>query len=284
MTKDSLVFHVVTALTVLLFSWGIYEHVAFWLQGNLRPGVKGTAGEKLSYVLGQVGQALGRSSTYRHVLSDAILLRQVLRESFSRWFMHFSMMWGLVGLFLIGSLGNMAMDLHLVSFTKDTPWFAAVNEVFGLMVLLGAAVAMTRRYIFGVHQLKSTLDDVVIMAGVGIGVLSGFFLEAARLNVEGVSAGVAAYSFVGQWGRQWLSAGWPWANIYPTVWWLHFLLGSGLGAYLPHSKLFHPLVTPLSVAAYSLREGGHQSAVRLGSRNKEQEKGSGFRVKGESQG
>lgn len=260
MTKDSLVFHAVTALTILLFSWGVYEHVAFWLQGNLRRGEGGTAGQKLSYILRHVGRALARGSTYGHILSDAVLQRQILRESFSRWFMHGSMMWGLLGLFFIGSLSNMAIDLHLVSFTKDTPWFAVANEVFGLMVLSGAAVALTRRYVFGVHQLKSTLDDVVIMAGVGIGVLSGFFLEAARLNIEEVGAGVGAYSFVAQWCRQLLPSGWAWASIHPSVWWFHFLVGSGLGAYLPHSKLFHPLVTPLSVAAYSLREAGHQRA------------------------
>ena len=262
MTKDSLVFHAVTALTVVLFTWGVYEHVAFWLQGNLRPGARGTPREKLSHILRETRRALGRGSTYGHILSNAILQRQVLRESFTRWFMHASMMWGLVGLFFIGSVGNMAVDLHLVSFEKDTPWFAVANEVFGLLVLLGAAVALTRRYVFGVHQLKSTLDDVVIMAGVGLGVLSGFLLEVARLNMEVVSTNVAAYSFVAQWSRQWLPAGWDWSSIHPVIWWLHFLLGSGLGAYLPHSKLFHPLVTPISVAAYSLREAEHEVRVK----------------------
>lgn len=260
MTKDSIIFHIVTALTVLLFSWGVYEHLAFWLSGNLSPGVKGSLGEKLSYILSQVRRSLGRGPTYRYILDNVILQKQVLRESFTRWLMHTAMMWGLLGLFFIGSVGNMAIDLHLVSFNKDTPWFAVANEVFGLMAILGASMAMARRYVFGVHQLKSTPDDIFIMAGVGLGVLSGFFLETARLNVEGVSAEVAAYSFAGQWIRQLLPVGWPWENIYPAVWWFHFLLGSAMGAYLPHSKLFHPLVSPISVVAFSLREAEHQRA------------------------
>ncbi|MDP2727302.1 MAG: respiratory nitrate reductase subunit gamma, partial [Dehalococcoidia bacterium] len=213
-----------------------------------------------SYVLGQIGRALVRGPTYGYILSNVVLQRQMLKESFTRWFMHISLMWGLAGLFLIGSLGNMAMDLHLVPFGKDTPWFTVLNELFGLLVLLGAAVALSRRYIFGVHQLKSTLDDIIIMAGVGIGVISGYFLEVARLDLENVSAGVAGYSFVAQWSRQWLPAQWPWGSIQPTVWWFHFLLGSGLGAYLPHSKLFHVLVSPLSVIAFSLRDAGRLRA------------------------
>lgn len=260
MTKDSLVFHAVTVLTALLFAWGVYEHVAFWFQGNLGPGVRGSSGEKRSHALREVGRALSKRSTYGHLLSNVVLQRQVLEESFGRWFMHVSLMWGLLGLFFVGSVANMAMDLHLVPFDKDTPWFAVANEVFGLLVLLGALVALARRYVLGVHQLRSTLDDIVIMAGVGLGVLSGFLLEVARLNMEGVGAGAAAYSFVAQWGRQWLSAAWPWAGIHTVVWWFHFLAGSAMVAYLPHSKLFHPLVAPLSVGAYSLRETGHQRA------------------------
>lgn len=259
-TKDSLVFHAVTAVTVLLFAWGAYEHVSFWFRGNLSRNRRGTAREKLSYTLGQVGRALVRGRTYGYILSNVVLQRQIMRESFTRWFMHASLLWGLAGLFFIGSLGNMAMDLHLVTFTKETPWFAVLNELFGLLVLLGAAVALTRRYIFGVHQLKSTLDDIVVMAGVGIGVVSGFVLEAARLNMDAVPASAAAYSFVAQWLRQALPAGWPWAGIHPAVWWFHFVLGSGMVAYLPNSKLFHVLVAPLSVGAFSLRDAGRQRA------------------------
>ncbi len=253
-TKDSLVFHAVTAVTVLIFAWGAYEHLAFWLRGNLSRSKQGTPGEKLSYAFGQVGQALGKPSTYGYILSNVVLQRQIMRESLTRWFMHASLLWGLAGLFFIGSLGNMAMDLHLVSFTKDTPWFAVLNDAFGLLVLLGAAVAMVRRYVFGVHQLRSTLDDIVIMAGVGLGVLSGFLLETARLNMEAVPAGAAAYSFAGQWLRQVLPAGWQWTGIHTAVWWFHFVLGAGMVAYLPNSKLFHVLVAPLSVGAFSLRD------------------------------
>lgn len=260
MPKDSLVFHAVTAVTVLLFLWGLYEHIAFWFRGNMRPKVPGSTGQKLSYILRQTGRVLSTGASYSYILSNVILQRQTLRESLTRWYMHMSLMWGLIGLFFIGSLSNMAMDLHLVSFTKDTPWFAVLNDVFGLLVLLGAIVALARRHIFGVHQLRSTLDDIVIMAGVGFGVLSGYFVEASRMNLEGVSAAAGAYSFVGQGVRNLLPAAWPWSGIYASVWWAHFLAGSAIGAYLPHSKLFHMIISPLSVVASSLREAEKQRA------------------------
>ena len=260
LTKDNLVFHAVTALVVLVFSWGVFEHVSFWFSGNLNRGTRGTGAEKWSFALGQVGRALGRGSTYCYLLSNVVLQRQIMKESFTRWFMHASLLWGLAGLFFIGSLGNMGVDLHLITFTKDTPWFAVLNELFGLLVLLGAATALARRYIFGVHQLRTTLDDIVVMAGVGLGVLSGFFLESARLNLDAVPVGVASYSFVAQWLRQAVPASWSWANIQPAVWWFHFVLGSGMVAYLPHSKLFHMLVAPLSVGAFSLRDPQRQRA------------------------
>jgi nitrate reductase gamma subunit len=261
MTKDSLLFHAVTAATILLFAWGLYEHLTFWFSGNLRRGVRGSTGEKLSFALRMVGRALTRGDTYRCLAVEVLLQRQVLRESFSRWAMHVGLMWGLAGLFFIGSLGNMATDLHLLSPSKDAPWFAAANEVFGLMVLGGAAVALTRRYVLKLTQLKNTLDEVIIMGGIGLGVLSGYGLELARFNLEGVAAASAAYSFVAQWARQWLPLEWPWATIHPGIWWFHFLTGSALAAYLPHSKLFHVIVSPLSVIAHSLRAEEHREAL-----------------------
>lgn len=253
-TKDSLFFHAVTVVTVLLFAWGVYEHVSFWFRGNLSRNRKGTFGQKVSLALGQTARALGSAATYRHILFNVILQRQIMKESFGRWFMHAAMIWGLAGLFFIGSLGDMAVDLHLASFQKDTPWFAVLNDIFGVLVLLGAAVALARRYIFGVHHLKSTLDDIVIMAGVGLGVISGLLLETARLNMDAVPAAVGAYSFAGQWLRGVLPSAWPWTGIHTAVWWVHFLLGSAMVAYLPNSKLFHVLVAPLSVGAFSLRD------------------------------
>lgn len=255
MTKDTVLFHALTAVTMIVFAWGVYEHVAFWFKGRIEGREGASAGEKVSYVWGLVGKALSMGETYKTLLLSVILQWQVLRENWVRWLMHVSLMWGFAGLFFIGSLGNMAMDLHLVNFTKDTLWFAVVNDLFGVLLLVGAVVAVARRYIQRLPQLKSNLDDVIVMSSMGVLVFSGFGLEIARLNMEGVPETWARYSFIAQWGRQFLPAYLDWARLHLGVWWFHMALGFALVMYIPHSKLFHLFVSPLSLLAYSLSHG-----------------------------
>jgi nitrate reductase gamma subunit len=121
----------------------------------------------------------------------------------------------------------------------------------GGVVTVGVLLAIYRRTLGrGVHLKSDPEDFVILFLLLGI-VLTGFFLEACRLAVVAQEPRIWA-SFLGaalaQLLRLW---GIPWAAIRFYGWVLHAGLVFGFLAYLPFSKLFHVITSPISIAATS---------------------------------
>lgn len=254
MPNASIYFQLIAAAAILLFGLGLLENILFWLSGDIQRDRKATAGEKAGYVLGGAA-AFFRVNSLRAVLLDAALQRRVLRESFLRWLMHVSLSWSFVELFLVGSVGLMLAEKGVIPLTKDTPWFALVNDFFGLLMLLGAAIAVCRRYVLKVPQLKTVAADGIFMAAMGLLVISGYLLEATRLSLERGLDSLSAYSFVGYGLARALGSlpifTWP---VHWTLWWFHIAAGFTLVAYLPYSRIFHLFASPMVVAMAAQRD------------------------------
>ena len=119
-------FHALAALALLLFLVGVIRRVRFWLGGSLAPIDSSDRWKKALALTGRGRAIFLRRQTLRALFWDGLLLRRVWRESRLRWLIHLSVAWSFVGLFVIGSLGNMVADLG-VPLEKDDAWFAALN-------------------------------------------------------------------------------------------------------------------------------------------------------------
>jgi len=242
------VFHVLAALALIIFSVGVIRRVRFWLGAS--PADIGSS-NNWSEALALSGRGLAvflRSQTLRALFLDGLLLRRLWRENRLRWLIHLSIAWSFVGLFVIGSLGNMASDLG-APLEKDDAWFATTNESLGLALLAGLALALGRRYISPKPYTKTLFEDAAALAVLVLLGMGGFFLEASRFLKEGTPASVGGYAFLGYPLSQAIKPlGWDWAAVYDWLWWTHSLLALGLVAYLPFSKLFHMFASPLTIA------------------------------------
>ncbi len=176
-------------------------------------------------------------------------------------------------------------------FHADVWWVAFLNELLGLVVLAGMLLVIHRRYVRKEPQLRTIPADHVIIALLTLIALSGFPAETFRLLADySQPAGAFAPSptmlpverfphvLHGVWGPQWGFVGYLSAQVLgllrlsPTVWgalhsvffWLHFALVTALLYYLPFSRFFHVIMSPIVVAYNTTLEAdGHRAPPRL---------------------
>jgi nitrate reductase gamma subunit len=245
--KDSIYFHLVEVVAILVFSAGVAANLAFWSLGTAGSPEASRVG-KLGRLLSDLIQALFRRGGWRRLLVRVLLQTQLFRENKYRWISHMCLTWGTVELFFVGSLGNMLVDLHIIDLSKDAGWFALVNDLGGVALLLGIALAGYRRYYIKERQVITIGEDGLVLGWLFALTAGGFLLNAVRILAEGVPATLAGYSFVA-YGVAFVfnSLAVDWVTIHRVMWWLHVILAFGLVAYLPYSKLWHIVTSPISI-------------------------------------
>lgn len=249
MPQKTVAFLILEIVVLVAFSAGMIANIAFWLSGTTAPGRRATFGEKMSFV-GANALTLLKRTALRETLLDWLLQRRLLSLSFLRWAMHFCFFWGTVILFFVGSVGLMLAERGLLPITKDDPWFAFVNDFAGSMLIFAVGVAMYRRLVLKERQLRTGPEDVAIMVLLSVIVLSGYCLEAARMIAHEVPAELGWFSFVGYpLSLALRTTSLDWRAVEGVMWWAHVTGGMAFVAYLPYSKLFHLIASPLVVAA-----------------------------------
>lgn len=241
-------FFILEIVVLVVFLFGLASDVHFWLKGTVGDGENVSASAKVRLVASGLGRAFRRDALGTIAL-DWFLQPRLMRSNPLSWLMHMCFFWGLVILYFIGSLGLFLAEKGLLPITKDTPWFAFVDDFAGVMVLFAVGVALYRRFVSREWRPKNTLDDHVLVALLALIVISGYLLEASRL-VQGVPEEVARFSFVG-YALSSVIQPLPldWISAEATIWWVHVLGGMAFVAYLPYSKLIHLLAAPISVIA-----------------------------------
>ncbi len=91
-------------------------------------------------------------------------------------------------------------------------------------------------------------QDYVVLGLVGAILLTGFLVEGMRILLTALPLSAALPSFMGYPISLLLSLfSVRWEVVYPYGWYVHAILTGALVAYLPFSKMFHILVSPLVV-------------------------------------
>jgi nitrate reductase gamma subunit len=134
---------------------------------------------------------------------------------------------------------------------KSAPAIALLYDGLGALVILGAVMAVVRRYVIRDEQLITGGQDTVAIALLGAIFLIGFVVEGARILTTDLRPGLAAFSFIG-YAVSWALSLIPvsWGVVYGWLWYVHAGLVAALIAYLPFSKFIHVLIGPF-VAAFN---------------------------------
>lgn len=182
---------------------------------------------------------------------------------------------------LFGMSPEKAASLPLVGhlFHADVWWVALVNELLGLIVMAGMLLVIYRRYILKDPQLRTFPADNVFIALLTLIAFSGFPAEVFRLLADYTTAAgvfapdpamissdklpVVLYSV---WGPQWGFTGYlsatllgalkispgVWAVLHNVFFWLHFVIVTALLYYMPFSRFFHVIMSPVIVSYNTL--------------------------------
>ena len=127
--------------------------------------------------------------------------------------------------------------------------FKVVLDAFGLVFLAGIFLALWRRVVLKPKYLENRRWDYTIVAGLFYMGLTGFILEGLRLSLKPVPWGM--WSFVGIRFASLFSAinmstdfGIP---LYQSLWLSHAAVALTLAISLPHSTLFHIILSSANV-------------------------------------
>jgi nitrate reductase gamma subunit len=191
-------------------------------------------------------------------IMDGILHRKLFHKSKLHWLTHAFMFLGIVARMALGIFTwIMALLLPTAAFTqtlvnKSSPAIAPIYEGLGLLVILGAVLAIVRRYVVKDKQFITGGQDTVAIVLIGAIFLMGFVVEGVRILATDLRSGLAVFSFVGyliSLVLRLIPANWE--AVYGWLWYIHAGLVAALVAYLPFSKFIHILIGPIVAAVNS---------------------------------
>jgi heterodisulfide reductase subunit C len=238
---------------------------------------------------------------------DVLFQRKILKESFLRWLMHMCIFGGFMLLLLWHALDAFITSAFFEDYSSTLNPFLFLRNLFGVVVIVGLAIAAYRRFFQKQHRFVTTVMDHYAMIIVAVVMLTGFLLEGSKIvshtryqtMVEDYSDsdeeeelralesywvkkfGVISPNVKGPFDENMLAQGKElhemncagchsrpqWAlmsygvakgfqpiavtmdkiNLSTVLWYIHFLFCFIGLAYLPFSRMFHILTSPLSL-------------------------------------
>lgn len=218
-----LIIYPLMVISLAIFVYGFYRKMKYWKLGQ--PETRsGSIGERIKSVL---VYALGHGRILKEAYPGSMHL--LIYIGFALLFIGTAVVsfdydvWGLIfgqSSFLIG-------DFYTV--------FSLVLDIAGVAAIIGILIALFRRYIQKPDRLNNLLDDGVILLWLLFILVSGFFVEAAR--IASTDPEWAKWSFVGYTLSGLCSDNSVlWHRI---LWLVHIVASFGFIAYIPFSKLAH---------------------------------------------
>ncbi len=207
---------------------------------------------------------------------DGLFHRRFFREPYPGT-MHFLIFGGAIVL-LVGTALDV-IDHYVIHFIRGNVYLGLsfTLDFAGLAILIGAIIAVIRRYVQKPKRLETVLDDAAILSFIFVIVLTGFFLEGFRMLVA-VPEGMHQPEFYAypEWSR-WSFVAYFIAGLfsnlsevtksvtYVTLWWFHAAvsLAAIFYACVTFDKLTHIIVSPINVFFRSLKPKGALSPINL---------------------
>ena len=245
-------FLAVIVVCCAVFVLGTASNALLWMRGR---GLVGTPEARLVRTLSAAVRVLLSRRLWRRLrvfVVRAFYISDLKEVSFSRWLAHFLILGGLAAMFVLDLAVTLSLDVLRYGPMMDEGGWAKLLfrdfafDLVGLMVLVGLCMAAVRRYVVRPKQVRTELSDTASILFLLAVVAGGFVLEG--MGIAGQIPGHttdAEYSFVGYI----LSLGMPSSagEYYDPAWLVHGVMSALLIAYIPFSKLFHMIASPLAI-------------------------------------
>jgi nitrate reductase gamma subunit len=257
-------FLVTVVACTIVFLLGTLYNVLLWMRGR---GLVSTPEGRLVSLVGKALRLLVSGGFIRAVgvfVKDALYLSKLKGRSRTRWFMHLMILGGFVFMFALDLLVTLSLDLlHFEPMIDEAGWAKLWVrdfgfEVAGAMMLVGLSVAAVRRFVVKPDIVRTELPDAVSIVFLLAVVAGGFILEG--MGIAGAIPGHqdnVEYSFLGYAVSTALPA--SSGDYYDAAWLVHGVMSALLIAYIPFSRLFHMIASPIAIEVDGVMAGKEAS-------------------------
>jgi Fe-S oxidoreductase/nitrate reductase gamma subunit len=194
----------------------------------------------------------------KQLLVYAFGQRRVLKNAFAGLF-HTLIFFGFAILF-IGTLVVVIHEdfgFHIMQGNFYLLFQSLALDLFGLLSILGALIALYHRYLLRPQRLHNKWQDANILVLLLAILLTGFLIEGLR--IVATADPWANWSPVGLATGKLVSAllsSEALRSLHLFLWWFHLLLVFGFIAWIPYSKLLHIFTSPANIYFRSLEAKG----------------------------
>jgi nitrate reductase gamma subunit len=254
------IFLVTIILCVAVFVLGTVYNALLWMRGR---GLVGTPERRL---LGMLPRGLRFAS--RRIggvkwafVKDVVYLSKLKERSLTRWSMHLLILGGFLLMFLLDLVTTFSLDIAKYGpMIREDGWAKLWIRDFGfdlagLMMFVGLMIAVVRRFVLRPKIVRTELPDAASVLFLLAVVVGGFLLEG--MGVAGRIPGHESnqiYSFLGYAFSSVMPA--SVGQYYDQAWLVHGVMSALLIAYIPFSKLFHMIATPIAIEAEKMLPSG----------------------------
>jgi Fe-S oxidoreductase/nitrate reductase gamma subunit len=232
--------HLLMFIPLFVLVYGLLYHYHLWRFGKRR--------KKVRQVSKRMASLLQTVFTHRTILEDRYA-----------GLMHLFIFWGFFILFL-GTLVIFAQDSVIrpllgLKFFQGRFYllFKSTLDFSGILVLVGIAMGIYRRYVLKPSKLDTKPEDGFIFLIILLIILSGFSLEGLRLSVT--KPPESLWSPVGFFFQSFFESVFSENSrlvFHRTLWWGHLGLAFFFLSYLPFSKLLHIFSSSLNIFVNSI--------------------------------
>ncbi|WP_406658342.1 disulfide reductase [Methanolobus sp. ZRKC2] len=236
-------------LSIGIFLIGMYINLKKWGMGSTGYGLEPSGSilafpKMLAYQMSEHAHVHNQSVLSTFFL-DILLQRRILRRSPLRWFMHFTIFFGWMALFVLSVAMFLVEMVYLigerVGYSHSLPEFlipeifreilAVPNDIFSYILLTGIIIALYRRLFVAKVRESTIAYDSILLIGLTVITISGFIADGIRT------------------GRFW-SLGIDDPTLAPPAALFHVVISLLFCiAYIPFSKYIHMIAIPLALLA-----------------------------------
>ncbi len=173
-------------VALAIFGLGLVYKISTWLRysigidaGKIPPSARASAAVKGIFSSLFSAKII---TLIKVLVMDVILQVRILRQDFLRWLMHMCLFGGFMLLLLMHALENFVSSVLFSGYYSTINPFMFLRDFFGVMVILGIAIAIYRRFILRVPRLTTTAMDHYAIIILAVIMMSGFLLEGAKIT------------------------------------------------------------------------------------------------------
>ena len=119
---------------------------------------------------------------FRVFILDVLLQIRLLRQDSLRWLMHICLYVGFMLLLLMHALDKFVTSVLFAEYYSTINPFMFLRDLFGLLVIVGIAIALYRRFIMRVPRVRTAGQDHYALIILAVIMISGVLLEATKIT------------------------------------------------------------------------------------------------------